>query len=111
MKENTYRTKVCRELRKLGCLVIPLVGNKAGGSGWPDCMVFSKLIHFAIEFKGEETKIKPIQTKVLYTLQSKGFPAYVLRYPGRLQDPVGRDICKIRDGFALLRIVKDLEKK
>lgn len=109
MRETPYRIKVSKELRQLGCLVVPLIGTAAGGSGWPDTHIISNKISFWIEFKGDNTKVKPIQTKVMRAIRKRGDIAYVLRAPGMLQEPCGTlNVCTIRDAFALLKTIREL---
>lgn len=108
MKESSYRSKICTELRKLGCIVIPIVGTAAGGSGYPDTMILTKKLDFFIEFKGPTTKIRPIQRVVLEKIRKKGSVAYVLRSPGLLLNPDGTFVCEVANGFELVKAVYTL---
>lgn len=91
----------------MDCIVLPVVGTAAGGSGWPDTLIVSRKITFFIEFKGQKTKIKNHQTTMMNRLRKKGEIVYVLRYPGLLQEPDGSPICEIPDAFTLLHYMRE----
>lgn len=107
MSERTYRAKVSKELRMLGCVVTPLIGTAAGGSGWPDCRVSSRTISYWIEFKGVNTKHKDIQKFIGRKLLKVREAVYVLREPGLLQDMEGNTICPVESGSELQQIIRE----
>ena len=110
-RESTYRGKISAELRTLGCVVIPIVGTAAGGSGWPDCYVCSRAISFFIEFKGVLTKHKDAQKSKMVSLKARGDIVYVLRDPGLLEDELGQFVAEVPSGFYLLKTIRELHPK
>lgn len=105
MNESQYRTKMCKEFRRLGCIVIPIVGHGAGGSGYPDTFIISRNIDFFLEFKGYTTKLRPIQKEVLRRINAKKTPAYILRAPGILENYEEEHLADVRRAIDVIRYI------
>lgn len=91
MSEAAFTKMICDGLRRLNCLIYPLVGNTRAPTGWPDrCVVHSHWAGF-LEFKGVKTPIEPAQQKIAEELWSRQpGSVYFLRAPGILTRPDGK---------------------
>lgn len=65
MTETFLRKKLVKALREVGAEVIPYVGSLMGQQGTADIFVAHKMWHGWIEFKGPNTKIKPLQIRFI----------------------------------------------
>ena len=107
MSESSFRTKISKEFRRLGCLVIPLVGSAAAGAGFPDTYICSNYISFWIEFKGKNTVIRPVQVQMMRELKKRGDIVYVYREPGILQNEDDDPIIVLDKAIKVLQFVRE----
>ena len=111
MKETTYRKKLCKELRGLGALILPIVGSTNQFAGVPDFYMSHAKWQGFIEMKGEFTTLRAIQIKVMSDLIKTGTSCYVVRYPNQLQTYKGDPIAEFTDGIDLLEKLKKFSEK
>ena len=90
--ETKFRKRICRKVREMGGIIIPYVGSAMQFRGVPDIYLAHNRYCGFIEFKGEETKLQPIQTKVMMQLREKGCKAYIVRAPCLICHPAGEII-------------------
>lgn len=74
-----------------GAVVLALVAGKRQSPGWPDRYVCHPAFHGWLEFKGENTRLRPLQRAVMERLNlRRPRTALVVRAPGRVEDHEGR---------------------
>ena len=80
--EGEFKKKVCRNLRKMGCLPLQYRQDSTTVKGFPDTIVLlpESLVIF-IEFKKSKTaKFQPLQKEWNKKLNDRNYFAYIL-YP------------------------------
>ena len=92
MTESKFRKVICRKIRDMGGIIIPYVGSAMQFKGVPDIYLAHRRYCGFIEFKGEDTKINQVQTKVMMSLRNKGAKAYIVRAPRFICMPAGEII-------------------
>ena len=108
MTEAIYRKKLCRELRRIGAMVIPYVASTRGLSGTPDIYLSHKKWQGWLEFKGANTKLTPIQYQVCLQMWATRTKVYIVREGNLLEDHFGECISEFRDAMNLLNKLQEL---
>lgn len=90
MKEIRFTKNVCNDLRHHGAFVFAIVGGGMQTPGLPDRYVHHHLWCGFLEFKGDDTILRPLQVHTLKSLNEKRpGTAYVIRAPNRIESPTG----------------------
>ena len=108
MSEAIYRKKRCRELRRIGAMIIPYVASTRGMSGTPDIYLSHKKWRGWLEFKGERTVVRPIQQQVMLQMWATRTKVYVVREGNILESHLGERISEFRDAMDLLNKLQEL---
>jgi hypothetical protein len=94
MLESDFTRKICSDLKALGALVYPLIGQTRGVRGWPDRYVHHWRWCGFLEFKGPKTIVDPLQLETIRKLnQRREFTAFIVREPDILLDCNENKIC------------------
>jgi hypothetical protein len=81
--EMSFKAECVRAMRAQGALCYPMVAGIHSPAGWPDVLVVSGRWVGLVEFKGETTKVEPIQLKVIWDLnQTHPWSACIVRQSG-----------------------------
>ena len=89
MRESDFQSKLSAALRRTGAMVFNVHGHEMQAAGWPDLQVYSPRWVGHLELKTVAGRLSPMQRRVIGELRRRGFPAWVLRVDGRLEDHLG----------------------
>jgi hypothetical protein len=91
--ESEMTRRMCRDLHRLGCLVLDVVGHEMQEPGWPDRYVVLPSAlgpPVWLEFKNLHGRLTTKQEMILRRLRAMRVPAYVVRLKtNRLEDEKG----------------------
>lgn len=113
--ESKKTRELCRELKKLGALVMPIVANKFAPPGWPDRYVHAASWRGWLEFKDADGQPSPIQRARIDELNrvSPG-SAFVVRFDDDdsmiVEDGDGSTLDTAFDAKDLLDLLRRLSK-
>lgn len=80
MNEIPFKTKVLKVMReKHGAVTYPLIASERSPAGWPDTLVISWLWSGLIEFKGDKTRLEPVQDLVRLSIVKRNFACHIVR--------------------------------
>jgi len=111
MIESKWTRKVCEDLKRQNAKVVAFVGQIMQESGIPDRYVCHRLWQGFLEFKGIKTKLQLHQEIFIREISARGGNAYVVRFPGIVEDSRGIVLGKFTDAIGLLRLLANLSKR
>lgn len=82
LTETALRKPFISALRDTGAIVIPYVGSTYGVTGTPDIFVAHLMWSGWIEFKGPNTRIEPIQQRMIDSLRKRNVKVEIVRLHG-----------------------------
>ena len=86
MKESEWTRKICKGLEECGALIFAIVGGEMQAPGWPDRAVICHGHTFWLEFKGEKTRVRPLQKIIHRRIADRGGKIFIVRYPGVIEN-------------------------
>ena len=109
MTESEWTRRVCKEMEQSGAVVRSIVARKRQAPGWPDRWIGHPWWHGHLEFKGAETRLTKLQEIVIRRIVARRpGTAYVVRFPGILEDHEGVKLGDFTGGLGLLILLKRL---
>lgn len=95
-RESPWTRDICNELVEQGAWFFAIVGGKFQKSGLPDRVIAHRTTGVMfLEFKGEKTKVKPIQRYVMNEMRRRvESSCVVVRCPDRVENPDGTLLCR-----------------
>lgn len=108
MLESKWTREVCKELEELGAKVVAFVAQKMQEPGIPDRYICHRFWRGFLEFKGATTRLQTNQRMFISAINLRGGNAFVVRYPGFVEDVRGTVLGKFDDGTELLLLLVKL---
>jgi len=90
--ERVFARELRTILRECDAEILPIVGNKMQPGAWPDLYIAHIFYNGWIEFKAEDTLLRPDQVKKISRLKEREVPAYVVRVPNIIEDEFGTQL-------------------
>lgn len=106
MKESEWTRIICGQLKAMNAIVFAVVGGTMQEPGIPDRYICHTKWQGWLEFKGGKTKVAAKQ-RIWIRRHNERRPgsAFVVRYPGYVEDGDGVSVCHFTNGRQLLEFL------